>query len=271
MIDLGVCIEPFFPGASFEEKCRRIHEIGFTSYEFWFHDKTFTGDSLVDEMKDFDKIAEINDRYGLKTNDFVLNHPDGGIIAALIDRKDKQLILDQLDFMISLAEKIGCTSFISGSGNCIDGLPKDEAVDAMTEALREIGEICRSRGMKIILEPFNSRVDHPQYFLDDPELAASVLKAVNNDHVLMLFDIYHNQIMHGNILDFVREHIKYIGHFHIAGVPGRKEPIDNELNYPFILNEIEAMGYTGSFGLEYWPSGDSEESLRMTKKHLLGQ
>jgi hydroxypyruvate isomerase len=76
------------------------------------------------------------------------------------------------------------------------------------------------------------------------------------------------QIMYGNILDFVRSKLTYIGHFHIAGVPGRHEPIHNELNYPFILDSIDAMGYQGSYGLEYWPTMDSDESLKKTMEHL---
>jgi hydroxypyruvate isomerase len=265
---IGVCIEPFFTGSTMAEKLRRIHEIGFSSYEFWFHDKTFTGSALVDEMKDFDAIAELNHKYGLRTNDFVLNHPDGGIVAALIKRDDKARILENLEHMISLAKKIGCDTFISGSGNHVPGMHASEAVDAMVEALVDIGKVCKAHDMKIILEPFNTRVDHPDYFLDDPEMAVQILKEVGNDHVKMLFDIYHMQIMHGDILSFIRKNLDYIGHFHIAGVPGRKEPIDNELNYPFIIKEIESLGYQGYFGLEYWPTGDSEVSLRNTLRHL---
>ena len=91
-----------------------------------------------------------------------------------------------------------------------------------------------------------------------------MLKEVNSDNVKMLFDIYHMQIMTGNVTAFIKENIDYIGHFHVAGVPGRQEPIDNELNYRFIVKEIEKTGYKGAIGLEYWPSMDHEESLRLT-------
>jgi len=269
MPDIGVCIEPFYPGASFEDKLAQISKLGFTSYEFWFHNKTFTGNSMIDEMKDFSQIARLNKKYGLRTNDFVLNHPDGAIVAALIDRRDTQKIVDALPDMIAKAKTIGCKKFISGSGNVIAGMQEEEAYDAMVDSLKAIGKICAESDMEIILEPFNTRVDHPDYFLDNPQKAVDVLKAVGNDHVKLLFDIYHMQIMYGNILDFVKENLQYIGHFHIAGVPGRKEPIDNELNYPFIIKKIVEMGYTGSFGLEYWPTGDSSASLAKTKKHLL--
>ena len=268
MRDVGICIEPFYQGMAFEQKLERIKALGFNSYEFWFHDKNFTGDSLIDEMKDFSKIAELNASLGLRTNDFVLNHPDGGIIAALINRNDKQKILDKLKYMIDLANQIDCKRFISGSGNKIQGLSQKDAVDAMIDALGAIGAVCKEHGMKIILEPFNSRVDHPDYFLDNPQVAVDVVEAVDNEHVKILFDIYHMQIMYGNILDFVRANLKYIGHFHIAGVPGRHEPIHNELNYSFILDTIDAMGYKGSYGLEYWPTMDSDESLKRTLEYL---
>lgn len=268
MVDIGVCIEPFYDGMTFEQKLRKIKAIGFSSYEFWFHDKTFTGGDLVDELKDFSEIARLNKELGLRTNDFVLNHPDGGIIAALINRKEKQKILDNLKYMIDLANKIDCKRFISGSGNNVPGLAKKDAVEAMIDALGEIGEVCSAHDIEIILEPFNSRVDHPDYFLDDPQLAVDVVKKVGNESVKILYDIYHMQIMYGNIVGFVRENLQHIGHFHIAGVPGRNEPIDNELDYPFILKSIDKMGYTGSFGLEYWPTIDCDESLKRTLAHL---
>ncbi len=268
MANIGVCIEPFFLGAKFEEKLEKISRIGFTSYEFWFHDKTLTEDGLKEDTKNFEEIARLNKNYGLNTNDFVLNHPDGGIVASLIDRHDTHKILDQLDYMISLAKEIGCTKFISGSGNVVSDISENEAYDTMIDSLKEIGKVCALNDMDIILEPFNTRVDHPDYFLDNPVRTVEVLKAVGNDHVKMLFDIYHMQIMYGNILGFIEENLSYIGHFHIAGVPGRREPIDNELNYPFIIQQIEEMGYRGCFGLEYWPTGDSEDSLRKTLAHL---
>ncbi len=134
----------------------------------------------------------------------------------------------------------------------------------MTEALARLAPICEQNGITLIVEPFNSRVDHPDYFLDDPGTCVEVLRRVNSPAVKMLFDIYHMQIMHGDILSFVKENLPWIGHFHVAGVPGRHEPCPSELDYPFILKRINAMGYAGYFGLEYWPTGDAASSLRRT-------
>ena len=271
MSNIGVCIEPFFSGETFEQKLRNISRIGFSYYEFWFHDKKFTEEGLISVKKDFNQIKILNEELGLTTSDFVLNHPDGGIIAALINRNDTDKILDNLKYMIDLAHKIDCKKFISGSGNKISSQSNKDSINAMVDSLGLFGEACKAEEMEIILEPFNSRVDHPQYFLDNPETAVAVIKEVDLENVKILFDIYHMQIMYGNILNFIKTNLQYIGHFHIAGVPGRHEPIENELNYPFIIKSIEDMGYTGIFGLEYWPTMESNKSLENSLRILSGQ
>lgn len=270
MAKLSACIEPFFSDLPYAERIRRVAELGFSAYEFWFHDKRFDGKGLVPEMKDFDQIAELNARHGLTTTDFVFNHPDGGIVASLIDAKDRPRLLDSIEEMIGRAKKIGCRSLISGSGNKVAGLGRERALDSMVEGLSRLAPVCRRNGITLVVEPFNSRVDHPDYFLDNPETCVEVLRRVNSPNVKMLFDIYHMQIMYGNILLFVRQNLEHIGHFHIAGVPGRHEPIPSELDFAFILKQIDAMGYTGYFGLEYWPTGDAAASLVRTKSVLTG-
>jgi hydroxypyruvate isomerase len=268
MPQLAVCIEPFFCDLDYGERIKRIHEIGFKAYEFWFHDKRFDGSRLLDERKNFDLIAELNQKYGLKTADFVYNHPDGGVVAALIDRSDRNRLLDNLEEMMGLARRIGCSRFISGSGNRITGQNPEEAIQNMTEALVEIAKVCEAHNFTFLLEPFNTKVDHPDYFLDDPGICVEVLKDVGSPGVKMLFDIYHMQIMTGNVVSFIRENVAHIGHFHIAGVPGRHEPAVCELNYKFILDEIDKLGYSGYAGLEYWPTMDHEISLRQTLDHF---
>ena len=263
MAKLSVCIEPFFTDLPYAERLEKVAAQGFTAYEFWFHDKRFDGKALIPERKDFGQIAELNARYGLTTADFVFNHPDGGIVASLIDAKDRQKLLDAIEEMIGLAKIIGCTSFISGSGNRVPGLGREEALENMVQALRALGKICQKHGMTILLEPFNTRVDHPDYFLDDPATCVAVLERVGSPSVKMLYDIYHMQIMDGNVLSFVKKNLRHIGHFHVAGVPGRHEPQPCELDYPFIIEQIDAMGYAGYFGLEYWPTMRRENRWRV--------
>jgi len=268
MAQIGVCIEPFFTGLPYEQRIEKISEIGFRVYEFWFHNRKFDGKALIDEMKNFEKIAELNEKYNLTTSDFVFNHPDGGIIASLIDKKDRNRLLGSIGEMIGQAKKIGCSRFISGSGNRVQRISSKESIENMIESLKMLMDICEKENITILLEPFNTRVDHPDYFLDDPFLCIDIVKRVESPNLKMLYDIYHMQIMSGNLLDFIGENIEYIGHFHIAGVPGRHEPFTGELNYRYIVDEIDRMGYDGYFGLEYWPSFDDEESLRRTRDYF---
>lgn len=268
MAQLDVCIEPFYSDLPYAERIRKVSELGFKAYEFWFHDKRFDGKGLVPERKDFDQIAELNAKYGLVTTDFAFNHPDGGIVASLIDKRDRPKLLDSIEGVIGLAKKIGCKALISGSGNKVAGLGREEALASMTEGLSQLARVCERNGVTLIVEAFNSRVDHPDYFLDDPETCIEVLKAVGSPNVKMLFDIYHMQIMYGNILSFVRKNLAHIGHFHVAGIQGRHEPYPCELDYAYILREIDAMGYTGHVGLEYWPTVEPGESLRRTSQAL---
>ncbi len=270
MATLGVCIETFFTDLPYPERIRRAAACGYTAYEFWFPEQRFDGKGLSAEMKDLDAFAELNAKLSLTTTDFVLNHSAGAVVASLVDAKDLPKILAEVDRYAAMAKKVGCRNLISGSGNTIPGQPRGEAVANMVAALTAMGKALAPHGITVLLEPWNSRVDHPGNFLDDPYLAVDILAQVNLPNVKLLYDIYHNQIMAGDVVSFIRKNIAHIGHFHVAGVPGRHEPHPCELDYAFILREIDRAGYAGAVGLEYWPTMDHGKSLEQTRKALLG-
>jgi len=112
-------------------------------------------------------------------------------------------------------------------------------------------------------------VDHPGYFLDSAKEEAKIIREINHPNVRLLYDIYHMQIMEGSIISTIEKNIDIIGHFHAAGVPGRGELYLGELNYPCIIKRIDELGYDGYIGLEYFPSIDSEASLRRIKESIL--
>lgn len=269
MATLGVCIEPCFGDLDYRSRIEAIARIGFRHYDLWFHNAGFNGAALTDEVKDFDMIAEMNDKHGLVTTSFVHCHPDGGVKASLINRRDRNKVLDTLgETMLPLARRIGCRGLVSGSGNVSRAIGREEAIESMIETLVEAARIVEPEGVTILLEPWNNVVDHPQVFLSDPQLSVDVVRAVNHPNVKLLYDIYHMQIMGGNVMSFIRDNLDCIGHFQLAGVPGRHEPVDNELDYRYILRETEKLGYTGVFGLEYWPTMESEKSLRTVFEQL---
>ena len=271
MSNFGVCIETFFIHLPYEQRIREVAKLGIKNYEFWFHDKSFDGINLKNEDKDFDRIRDLNTELGLTCTDFIFNHPDGGIVASLIVKEDQKILINGLKKVVQLARKINCKAFISGSGNVVQGITKTTAFKNMVSGLKLCAEICASEGITLLFEPFNTKVDHPDYFLDDPQLCIDVIKEVNHPNIKMLYDIYHMQIMAGNVIQFIRENIEFIGHFHIAGVPGRHEPMGTELNWPQIIKDIDNLGFLGGIGLEFWPTIDPKDSIIKTIKYLSGQ
>lgn len=271
MAKISVCIESVFSDVPYGKRLLIIAKLGFKYYEFWFHNKGFTGAALTEEKKDFSMIAEMNEKYGLTTVGFVHCHADGGIQASLLNKAHRARIVDSLGEIIPLAKKINCKNLISGGGNIDPAISDAEAEDNIVENLKAIMPEMEKQGITVLLEPWNTKVDHPQNWLWDPAVAVRILKAVGSKNAKMLYDIYHMQIMTGNVTSFIAENIDFIGHFHMAGVPGRHEPLaDNEVNYPFVVTKAVDAGYTGAFGLEYWPTVDAEESLKRCLDHFKG-
>jgi hydroxypyruvate isomerase len=123
-------------------------------------------------------------------------------------------------------------------------------------------------GVTLLLEPLNDKYDHPDYWLTSSDLGGEICRRIGSKRLRMLFDCYHMQTMEGDLVNHIKRNIDVIGHFHSAGVPGRHEVFIGETNYPFVLSQIEQLGYQGVFGLEYAPSMDDETSLKQTLAYL---
>ncbi len=121
----------------------------------------------------------------------------------------------------------------------------------------------RKREVNLNLELLNSKVDHPGYQCDHTAWGRAVVERVNSPRVKLLYDIYHMQIMEGDVICTIRDNISWIGHFHTAGVPGRHEiDLSQELNYVAIAQAIAATSYDLFMGHEFSPTGDVFEGLR---------
>jgi len=268
MVTVTVCIETFFVDLPYEERIKKVARLGYKAIEFWFHDHFFDGKKLIPEKKDLKEIKKVLDDSGLKVTDFVVNSPEGNIGGSLVKPEDKAVYLSRLKEVIPFAHLLNCHRLITCTGNSVKGKSSKEQIESIIETLGEASEIVEKEKIILMLEPLNTRVDHPGYFLDSFQEAVEIVKKINHPNVRLLYDIYHMQIMDGNVLSTIKENIDLISHFHSAGVPGRHELSESELNYPFIFKKIKEMGYQGYFGLEYWPSKDPEKSLRETKNLL---
>ena len=115
--------------------------------------------------------------------------------------------------------------------------------------------------MTLALEPLNTAVDHPGYFLTSSAEGFDIVDAVDSPNVKLLYDVYHQQITKGNIVQTVTENVERIGHVHLADVPKRHEPGTGELNYAHILSVLDDAGYDGYVGCEFSPVGSPEGAV----------
>jgi len=180
----------------------------------------------------------------------------------------RDAFLEKADRIADNALAVGCDRAIVTAGPQINKKSYQEQRSVLVETLAMAGEKLKSRNFSINLETLNTVVDHAGYLLSDPNDTIAICKETGCDNVNMLYDIYHMGIMTGNLTDFLRHNIKRIGHLHLAAIPGRHEPKRGETNYPFLLEEIDKLGYDGYVGLEYIPLLPHRESLIETREYL---
>jgi hydroxypyruvate isomerase len=152
-------------------------------------------------------------------------------------------------------------NLIALSGNR-RGMSDEEGIENCAAFLDRVKAQAEDKGVTICLELLNSKVDHPDYQCDHTAWGVEVMKRVNSPRVKLLFDIYHMEIMEGDLIRTIRANIQYIGHFHTAGNPGRHE-LDNkqEVNYRPIAQAIVDLGFQGYLAHEYGPLGDPLKAL----------
>ncbi|MEK7396003.1 MAG: TIM barrel protein, partial [Candidatus Poribacteria bacterium] len=174
----------------------------------------------------------------------------------------EQEILKNLD----VAKENGIVALICFSGNR-NGLSDEEGLDITTEGLMRVAKAAEKAGIYLVLELLNSKRDHKDYQCDHTVWGAEVIKRVNSPKVKLLYDIYHMQIMEGDIIQTIKDNIQHIGHFHTAGNPGRRDlDEDQELYYPPIMRTIANTDYDLYVGQEFVPKGEPIEALRTAFK-----
>jgi hydroxypyruvate isomerase len=165
----------------------------------------------------------------------------------------------------------GVPSVISFSG-FRKGLSVDDATKNTIAGLKKIAPIAEKHKVTVALEMLNSKVNvemkgHPDYFCDDMDLSVRILQAVGSPYVKVLFDIYHVQIMHGDVISRLRQYKDFIAHYHTAGNPGRNEIDDTqEINYAPIMRAIAETKYTGYVGQEFIPVREHVKSINESVK-----
>jgi hydroxypyruvate isomerase len=143
------------------------------------------------------------------------------------------------------------------------GMPDADAVANCVAALNRVKKVAEDHGVTVCVELLNSKVNHPDYQGDHTAFGLEVVKAVGSPRVKLLYDIYHMQIMEGDVISTIRQHHDWIAHYHTGGVPGRHELDDTqELNWRAVCAAIADTGFTGFVAHEFVPTRDPLTSLR---------
>ncbi|HXS97334.1 MAG TPA: TIM barrel protein [Candidatus Limnocylindrales bacterium] len=225
-----------------DELCRRGAEIG------------LSGIDLV-EPPDWPTVR----KYGLvpTVTQGKAKIPDGWNRKESHDRLEAEI----KDRIVTAAEA-KVPNVITFSGNRA-GMPDDQGRDNCIAGLRRVSKFAEDHGVTIVLELLNSKVNHKDYQCDHTAWGVEVMKGVDSPRVKLLYDIYHMQIMEGDIIRTIRDNFQYIGHFHTGGVPGRHELDDTqELQWRTIAKAIADLNFDGFFAHEFVPVRDPLTSLK---------
>jgi len=246
-VNISVCIDAVMPG----DPAQKIHElksIGVSAFEFW---------SWWD--KDLDTIKKAMDETGLNLTAMCTK------FISLTDPVCRIEYMEGLQDSITAAKKLGCKKLISQVGNDT-GEERSLQHLSIIDGLRACLPFLEQSGITLLIEPLNTLIDHKGYYLWQASVGFDIIREVNSPNVRLLYDIYHQQVMEGNILNTIKSNIELIGHFHIAGLPGRGSLDEGELNYKYIFNFIDKTGFSSYIGFEYFLSG--LDPLKDIQKYL---
>jgi hydroxypyruvate isomerase len=165
-----------------------------------------------------------------------------------------------VDRAIEYAKTLGCRQVNCLAGIKPAGVSDDEARQTLVENLRFAADKLAQEDILLIAEPINTR-DIPGFFLNRTEQALVLFDEVGSDNLKLQYDIYHMQIMEGDLAPTIEKHFNRIAHVQLADNPGRHEPGTGEINYPFLFGQLDRLGYDGWIGCEYTPATTTREGL----------
>lgn len=201
------------------------------------------------------------DELGMSMGVFVVNS-GGWKESALVDTAFHPKLLADVRRAVEIHKVIGneCATVTSGVG--VPNLSFTEQTNNCIEGLKRAAELVERTKLVLVLEPINIRVERANYFVVFSDHAAEIVCRVDHPNVRMLFDIYHQQISEGNLINHIRKHLEWIGYFQVGDVPGRMEPGTGEINFANVFKAIHEKGYRGILGMEHGLSVSGEAGLR---------
>ena len=248
-----VPIPCFYGGMPFTDAIRKVRELGFDAVE------TYNWKSL-----DLDAVRAACEENGVElmsmcTTEFNMTNPD---------MREKWLA--GLQESCEAANRVGAKRLITQVGQDT-GAPREQQHASIVAALKAAAPILDATGVTIMIEPLNTLVNHKGYYLWSAVEAFDIIHEVDHPLCKIVYDIYHQQVMEGNIIPNITGNLYCIAHLHSAGHPGRIDLQFGENDYKVIFKKVDEAGYKGACGLEYHPTMDPTESLREFRRIYLGE
>lgn len=179
-------------------------------------------------------------------------------IACHPDRRSE--FRDGLGLALDYAASLGCKRLHPMAGIAPEGAAPARLRDTYLRNLADAAAEARRAGIRIVIEPINTR-DMPGYYLSGSHQALAIIEEIGADNLFLQFDIYHMQVMEGDLAQTIESCLPRIGHIQLADNPGRHEPGTGEINYPFLFRRLDALGYDGWIGCEYRPRAGTRAGL----------
>jgi hydroxypyruvate isomerase len=256
---LSVMLWTVFHDLPFEQRLAKVAEAGYTKVEL-------VGEYAHWSAAQFDRANAARTRLGISLD------ATAGLKHGLADPAQREAFLAELTQALGPMETLACPAMIVLSGDTVPGLSREAQHQSCVEGLKRASRIVEGKQIggqpvRLLLECIDPE-ENPHYFLPSAAEAIQIVRAVDHPQVQFLYDLYHEQIAEGNLIEKLEKHIDAIGLIHVADVPGRHEPGTGEINYANIYRKLAELKYRHAVAMEFLPTGDAVAALRKAKDEV---
>jgi hydroxypyruvate isomerase len=254
---LSIMLWTVFNELPFEQRLARVAEAGYTNVEL-------VGEYAKWSEADFAKAIAAAKQLGIRFD------ATAGLHNGIGNPAVRDGFLAELKEALTPMEKLSCPAMIILSGNVVPGVSREEQHASCIEGLKRAAELVHGKQIdgqpvRLLLECIDPE-ENQKYFLTSAAEAIDIVRAVNHPQVQFLYDLFHEQIAEGNLIEKLDKHIDVIGLVHIADVPGRHEPGTGEINYANVYRKLAQLKYRHAVAMEFKPTGDPVTSLRKARE-----
>lgn len=257
---LSVMLWTVFNNLPFEERLAKVAEAGYINIEL-------VGEYSKWTPADFDRANAARKKLGIHFD------ATAGLKNGVANPAQSDALVEELRQALVPMETLGCPAMIMLSGNVVPGLAREAQHQSCIDTLKKAAALVEGKQIdgqpiRLLLECIDQE-ENPRYYLQSAAEGMEIVRAVNHPQVQFLYDLFHEQIAEGNLLEKLEKNIDIIGLIHVADVPGRHEPGTGEINYTNIYRKLAKLHYKHVVAMEFKPTGDPVESLRAAKAEAI--